>query len=571
MRRKETMTLKDIIYRMFLKYAVAPAFLLAFAGVMITFGIWEFSTLDSAKSASDTISTEFQNVIMGYEEALITLVADNTILENPFDKDIQVSIFEDVYKLSNTLGYKAKIYILNKDHEPILASTKELPPALSDSSLANWGIFREMNQNTGDTAYHVVQNTDNQCANLYIGRAMMKNGEVAGYVVFDIDSAEFRFLLTKVPFQTIITDSYGWIYLTNNYDFSDNLNRMSRQYEEQKGYINCNEKSFYKINTDVLNKQFKVYTVCDISNQLTGFKWMGLLLTLIFIIILFSMIYGANRISVNSTKDIDLIEKAFVQVQEGNLNSYISINSSKEFENISNAYNAMLDSLKEQIEKNKEMIAHMAFAQIKQLESQINPHFLFNTLENIRVMCKMDTAKADKMIVNLASLLRYSISNAEEDVTVRQDLQTMKHYLDIVKIRFNSRFQYKIEIDEEVMDCVIPKLLIQPLIENAIKYGFKDKEVLIVSIRGYMEAGCLKFICKDDGSGISEETLKELKYTLTQPKNRTSHLGLYNIHKRINLKYKGDYGVKIESKANEGTTLILTLPICKNKGMSQKE
>lgn len=569
--RKETRTLKNIIYRMFLKYAVVPAFLLAFAGIMIIFGIWEFSTLDSAKRASDTISTEFQNVIKGYEEELITLVADNRILEHPFDKDIQVSIFEDVYKLSNTLRYKAKIYILNKDYEPILASTKELPPAMSDSSLANWGIFREMNQNTSTTAYHVVQNTVNQGANLYMGRAMMKNDEVVGYVVFDIDSAEFRLLLTKVPFQTIITDSFGWIYLTNNYDFSDNLNRMSRQYEEQKGYINCNEKSFYKINADVLNKQFKVYTVCDIRYQLTGFKWMGLILTLFFIIILFSMIYGANRISVNSTKDIELIEKAFVQVQEGNLNSYISINSSKEFENISNAYNAMLDSLKEQIEKNKEMIAHMAFAQIKQLESQINPHFLFNTLENIRVMCKMDTAKADKMIVNLASLLRYSISNAEEDVTVRQDLQTMTHYLDIVKVRFNSRFQYKIEIDEEVMDCVIPKLLIQPLIENSIKYGFKDKEVLTVSIRGYVEEGCLKFICTDDGAGINEETLKELKYTLTQSKNRTSHLGLYNIHKRINLKYKGDYGVKINSKANEGTTLILTLPICKNEGKSQKE
>ena len=121
------------------------------------------------------------------------------------------------------------------------------------------------------------------------------------------------------------------------------------------------------------------------------------------------------------------------------------------------------------------------------------------------------------------------------------------------------------------MDCVIPKLLIQPLIENSIKYGFKDKEVLTVSIRGYVEEGCLKFICTDDGAGINEETLKELKYTLTQSKNRTSHLGLYNIHKRINLKYKGDYGVKINSKANEGTTLILTLPICKNEGKSQKE
>ena len=267
----------------------------------------------------------------------------------------------------------------------------------------------------------------------------------------------------------------------------------------------------------------------------------------------------------HSTRDIDRIAEAFEKVREGDLNNYIQIDSCEEFQMIGDSYNIMLDSLKEQIEKNREMIAHMAFAQIKQLESQINPHFLFNTLENIRVMCKIDVTKADKMIVNLSLLLRYSISNAEEDVTVRQDMEITESYLSILKIRFNQRFRYLVDIDEQIQDCTIPKLLIQPLIENAIKYGFGDKENLRVEIRGFQEGDTLFFVCRDDGVGIDEDTLQELRQILLQPKNHSMHLGLYNIHKRIQLKYPGNYGVSIESKKGEGTTLILRLPVLRKE------
>lgn len=564
MNKKKPGSLKDNIYRMFLRYTVTPAFLIAIAGVIITFGVWELMEIDSTYSASEEISSEMELLIKGYEESLIKLSSDNKILKNPNDTEKRVSIFEDVYRLSNNFGYKTKIYMFDKNYVPVITSTEIIPDVLHGKSVGNWGIFKQMSENTEETAFDIVQDSENQYASLYIGRAMKDGPKITGYVVLSVDSTEFRVLLTKVPAQTIITDSNGWIFIADNYEFLDNLNRMSRDYENKKGYINCNGKIFYKVNSGIMNNQLRIYTVKDISNQLDVFKWVGLLLAMMFAAIVFSLIRGANRISVRSTKDIDVIEEAFVQVQKGNLNNYISINSSMEFENIGESYNLMLDSLKEQIEKNKEMIAHMAFAQIKQLESQINPHFLFNTLENIRVMCKIDSAKADKMIVNLSSLLRYSISNAEEDVTVRKDIDITEHYLSILKIRFNNRFKYKINIDEEIMDCIIPKLLIQPLIENAIKYGFGDKEVLTVEIKGFQEDDHLKFICMDDGTGIDDETLKELKHTLGQPKNRTSHLGLYNIHKRISLKYKGNFGLEIESKLNEGTTLILTLPMCKS-------
>ncbi len=563
MEKNKPVSFKDNMYRMFLRYAVAPAFGIAFAGVFITFGFWGYSTIDSTKKANEDIGGKVVRTIEGYEQALIVMEASSDLVTKPIDRVTRVSVFEDVYKLSNKLGYKAKIYVFNKDYEPVIMSNQEVPSYLKSESVANWGIFRLMNNDKDATAIKVMQDMEGQSSSLLIGRTIKEGNEAVGYVIFSIDSSEFQVLLTKVSSQTIITDTYGWIYLANNYDFSDNLNRMSRKFETQEGYIKCNGKNFYMESSSMMDDRLRIYTVSDVSSQLAAFKWVGLLLTMMFVVILFSLLKGADKTSAESTRDIDIIANAFEQVQEGNLDNYISICSSKEFQTIGNSYNLMIDSLKEQIEKNKEMIAHMAFAQIKQLESQINPHFLFNTLENIRIMCKLDTAKADKMIVNLSSILRYSISNADEDVTVRQDMKNTEQYLSILKMRFNRRFRYSVDIEEEVMDLVIPKLLIQPLIENAIKYGFEGKEVLTVEIRGYRDGNNLIFICRDDGTGIEAETLKELKHTLASPKNRSSHLGLYNIHKRINLKYKGNYGVAIESEPDKGTTLTLTLPAYK--------
>ena len=110
------------------------------------------------------------------------------------------------------------------------------------------------------------------------------------------------------------------------------------------------------------------------------------------------------------------------------------------------------------------------------------------------------------------------------------------------------------------MQCLIPKLLIQPLLENAVKYGFVGREKLHVSIKGYEEKGKLIFICQDDGAGIEEELLEEIRRQFSMEKNTSTHLGLYNIHRRIRLMYKEDYGMQIESRQNEGVTVRLLLP-----------
>lgn len=175
--------------------------------------------------------------------------------------------------------------------------------------------------------------------------------------------------------------------------------------------------------------------------------------------------------------------EAFQEVQAGNLDVTLHIKSYEEFEIIGESYNLMLSSIKDLIASNEEKIRQTSIAEIKQLESQFNPHFLFNTLEHIRYMTKLEPEAVNKMIVSLSSILRYSINNTILDVTIAEDLEYTKSYLLIQKYRFHERFNYTVYMERGTEDCIIPKLIFQPIIENAIKYGFGDKEKLMVRMK----------------------------------------------------------------------------------------
>jgi two-component system sensor histidine kinase YesM len=192
-----------------------------------------------------------------------------------------------------------------------------------------------------------------------------------------------------------------------------------------------------------------------------------------------------------------------------------------------------------------------AKAEMRQLESQFNPHFLFNTLENIKYMVKLDPAAAIRMLIALSALLRYSINNSLQQVTLADDLDYVHRYMEIQQYRFGKRLDFTENIDSAALACEIPKLLFQPLLENAIKYG-ADKSGLR-SVR--LEIKCLddelQVDVVDQGRGFSAETLQAWHLLQENEENDTAHTGLYNIHRRIQLFYGRQFGVEIRSGAGE--------------------
>lgn len=197
------------------------------------------------------------------------------------------------------------------------------------------------------------------------------------------------------------------------------------------------------------------------------------------------------------------------------------------------------------------------------LQSQINPHFLYNTLDIIVWMIENEQKQeAVKIVTALARFFRISLSKGKSIITVRDELEHVRNYLMIQQMRFKNKFVYEIDAEEEVLDLVSLKLMLQPLVENAIYHGMEfmdgDGEICV---KVYREAEDLWFRISDNGLGMTQEQVKSL---LGEKKHvssrRGSGIGVKNVNERIRLYFGADYGLTIQSEPDEGTIISIRLP-----------
>ena len=272
--------------------------------------------------------------------------------------------------------------------------------------------------------------------------------------------------------------------------------------------------------------------------------------------------YAAVARSVTKrTNSIDKITACFDEVQKGNLTKRMTLEENDEFAVIANSYNTMIQSIDELLRKNKEINEETTKAQIKQLESQFNPHFLSNTLQVIKYMVALEPDAVPAIIDHLSKLLRYSINASEARCTLAEDLEYTKHYIAIQRFRFTDTLDCKLDVSEAAQSCIVPKLLVQPLIENAIQYGFAaEKRKLLIIIRAHIENGNLIINVTDDGNGMDEKKVSELHEMLSERTRTTNHFGLYNIAKRIRLLYGEKSDMIIKSGLHRGTSITISFP-----------
>jgi two-component system sensor histidine kinase YesM len=203
--------------------------------------------------------------------------------------------------------------------------------------------------------------------------------------------------------------------------------------------------------------------------------------------------------------------------------------------------------------------------EFKTLQSQMNPHFLYNTLDAINWMAfKQKQTEICNLISAISNLMRISISNKQSLIPLEQELGYVKDYLYIQSIRYKDRLETVYDIDAALLGQVIPKLIIQPIVENAIVHGIEksyDKNTLYIS--AIRMGGNIDIIVKDTGVGMPEEKVKELlKEPETVKSSSASHtnLGIYAVHKRLQFLYGEDYGLSVQSEMGEGTTVVIHIP-----------
>lgn len=246
-------------------------------------------------------------------------------------------------------------------------------------------------------------------------------------------------------------------------------------------------------------------------------------------------------------------------IRRGNNKHTIHIESGDEFEEIAAQINKMLKSINELNTRNTDLIKLNSMIEMRNLQTQINPHFIYNALETIKYLIITDGEKAAHLIERFTNILRYSINNTKQDVLLSEDKIYIEDYLYVQKTRFGDRFICNIDIEECCYNMLIPKLLLQPLIENSINYGFKKHMNLSVCIRCWCDGEYLFLEVRDDGPGVSQEELEQLRMMIVSEEIMTEHNGLQNLCRRIMLEYGEGCGLFIDSVEGESFTVTAKL------------
>lgn len=585
--KKRERYFQDELRKLFMTYATIPAlFFTLICGIIIMAAllVGKYSII---RNQNQWIIAEMQRVVESCGSGLKKLSDLPGILSEHQPSDGKRDVFELVYQIQDEVGYKADFYVLNADGEILLRSESSdaktqqdyTPEYLGQSGDVSWGFLASLQEQPGQVVVELRDGWKSQGSSIVIGTAVdtiksMENdgsaaaGQTAdnvtrGSLVFAVNCRQMQQLMNQADIQIIVSDSYGWVFLGNSSLLLTESNQV-REELRNAGAILAEDGHVYLICKGMAaDDRFEVYSVVDIQNIFASLGISVFLIVMAFLVMSLWLVVVSKKVTEKKTEDFYKILDVLEQVKGGDLNCEISIESENEFQIIADACNEMMHGLKQQMENNQKMAMLVAAAQNKQLESQFNPHFLYNTLENIRYMCRLEPGTADRMIYNLSGLLRYSLNHAEAEVPLREDLEHLENYLSILKYRFGERFLCQRDIAPEVMDCQIPKLVFQPMIENAVKYGFGKQEYLTLELKAYEEDGNLIMICRDDGVGMSSDTLRELRELLQKEENVSRHSGLYNIHRRITILYGQPYGVAIQSEENKGTELIVTLPVKK--------
>lgn len=311
------------------------------------------------------------------------------------------------------------------------------------------------------------------------------------------------------------------------------------------------------------NTGWTVVSVAYTSELLSKKEETQELYLIVAILLLVLTLLFSSFISSGITRPVRQLQKSMSKVEKGDFETAeISITLDNELGSLSNSFNIMIGEIKKLMEENIEEQRQKRKSELKALQAQINPHFLYNTLDSIIWMAEVgNNAEVVLMTSSLAKLLRQSISNSNELVSIADELNYTKTYLTIQKMRYQDKLEFFIEVEESVLNHSIIKLILQPLVENAIYHGIKYKDGIgILSIHGGIEDNCIALHVDDNGVGMDTHTLSHL-FEQKQSEKDSHGVGINNIQGRLRLYYGNDYGLSYSSQPNMGTTATIRIPI----------
>lgn len=282
-----------------------------------------------------------------------------------------------------------------------------------------------------------------------------------------------------------------------------------------------------------------------------------------FACIFVSILFFSYYIPLSITRPIRKLSEVTDQVAKGDLSVRFDARSGVEVNRLSDSLNTMIDKINELLEQVTTEQIRLRKAEFELLQTQINPHFLYNTLDTIIWLAEAGKQReVVGMVGSLSEFFRASLNQGKDIISIREELQHVKSYLEIQQVRYQDILKYEIQVPGELDKYLIPKITIQPIVENALYHGIKNKRGLgRIRVSGKKEEGGFAIQVEDNGIGINEERLHQVRDKIQYRTPAENDIyGLYNVNERIRLNFGEKFGISIESVYGEGTVVSIHLP-----------
>lgn len=501
---------------------------------------------------------------MAYEEGIQTLAAlpqIRTALSDP-GLSSRSAMNRILYDFANRQQLRPYFVLLDLDQKVVCSNLREGNQLSFASSPFAGQVISRLEGAPEQMLCFVCTaplTSDQACCYSFCRTVPGPDGQSMGYLFLNLRQDDLHAMARQLPQQVLLTDTYHNIIYTTLEAEEDPMDKLpAGKYAidvEDSGVRRLDGSCYYVYAQTLPRQNLRLYTLTPLDTHIRTL-WSALTLFGVLLAVLSALVVALTRaFAQRNARELGELTHAVEQLDQENMAHELSPQASEEAQQLYIQFRAL-------VLHNRALLERRRLMEVKQLEEQFNPHFVFNVMETVRYQIEEDPEAASEMLLSFASLMRYSIDHNQAKVTLETDVQYVNDYLLLQKIRYNNCLCYELLIPDELLDCQIPKLMLQPIIENSIKHGFRPGHVLELTVEARQVGADLRFTIRDNGAGIPPERLAAINESFQLDLNSgfVHHIGLYNVQKMLSLLYGPSYGLHIDSAVGQGTCVVLTVP-----------
>ncbi|MBU3112774.1 sensor histidine kinase [Clostridium lacusfryxellense] len=546
--------------------------MLSFFLLQITFKVYDKQLINNSSEILNIYSTNIENELRKVEGLSFDVLSSNQTQnylktinsdKSSYERYDAITNMEAILRnKSQTERYISSISFVDINDKMYTVGNSAI--TIQDNTQKE--IMKRLDEKSGGFVWMEPQG---EYKNFILARKIrsISNFEVIGTLIIRIDAG------TLVSSVSSMSPQYkaNLMILSENKEVIYKDEKIASQKAIDVG-LNATKSEIYNIDGKkfLLNSEVSDYTnwtyvyFLSYENIFKNIEIMRTIMVFCFLMIFTLAIFTGLGFSSSITKPIITLSKKMKKVENGNFDIMVMDKSSDgkcdEMGQLNNDFIVMVNKINDLIKENYTKQILVKETQLKALQSQINPHFLYNTLDSIHWIAKANKQiKISLMVKSLANLFRASIASTDNIIKIDDELKLLNDYITIQKIRYEERLDFSELVSEDIKDCHILKMTLQPLVENSIKYGLEQLTgVCKITIKSQKHKDFIEIIVSDNGIGMTEEFLRELELGVN--KSRSTGIGIKNIDERIKLFFGDEFGLTVKSELNKGTTVIVRIP-----------